>query len=154
MMGFYEFDTNTNVCPSIHVIGSVAILLCAWYSKHFRSTGWRVVSVCGNPALRFTRCLSSKDSILTCLRQSRFVSLPITSPTVSAQADTDTISVYQKARNTMKGCKGECALVAFGVCLFVALSNLRWYLDSWQGSSSFSCQSSTGSSLPSSSTSP
>lgn len=24
--GFYQFDTNTNVCPSIHVIGSLAVM--------------------------------------------------------------------------------------------------------------------------------
>lgn len=39
--GFYQFDTNTNVCPSIHVIGSVAVALCAWQSKHFSTPGWR-----------------------------------------------------------------------------------------------------------------
>ena len=26
---FYKFDTNTNVCPSLHVIGSFAVLFCA-----------------------------------------------------------------------------------------------------------------------------
>lgn len=41
--GFYQFDTNTNVCPSIHVIGSVAVMLCAWQSKHFNAWGWRIV---------------------------------------------------------------------------------------------------------------
>lgn len=40
--GFYQFDTNTNVCPSIHVIGSVAVMLCAWHSKHFGTVGWRI----------------------------------------------------------------------------------------------------------------
>lgn len=40
--GFYQFDTNTNVCPSIHVIGSVAVMLCAWHSKHFSTAGWRI----------------------------------------------------------------------------------------------------------------
>lgn len=40
--GFYQFDTNTNVCPSIHVIGSVAVMLCAWNSKHFSTAGWRI----------------------------------------------------------------------------------------------------------------
>ena len=40
--GFYQFDTNTNVCPSIHVIGSVAVMLCAWHSKHFSTVGWRI----------------------------------------------------------------------------------------------------------------
>ncbi len=39
--GFYAFDTNTNVCPSIHVIGSVAAMLAAWDSRHFGSPGWR-----------------------------------------------------------------------------------------------------------------
>ena len=40
--GFYQFDTNTNVCPSIHVIGSVAVALTAWNSRHFRKAGWRI----------------------------------------------------------------------------------------------------------------
>lgn len=39
--GLYQFDTNTNVCPSIHVIGSVAVMLCAWHSRHFSTTGWK-----------------------------------------------------------------------------------------------------------------
>lgn len=39
---FYEFDTNTNVCPSIHVIGSAAVMFSAWDSKHFSTPGWRV----------------------------------------------------------------------------------------------------------------
>lgn len=45
MEGFYQFDTNTNVCPSIHVIGSVAVALCAWNSRHFNTTGWRIIFV-------------------------------------------------------------------------------------------------------------
>ncbi len=40
--GFYQFDTNTNVSPSLHVIGSVAVALCAWRSKHFSTTPWRL----------------------------------------------------------------------------------------------------------------
>lgn len=43
MVHFYEFDTNTNVCPSIHVIGSLAVMFSAWYSKHFSTKGWRIV---------------------------------------------------------------------------------------------------------------
>ncbi len=31
--GFYEFDTNTNVCPSIHVIGSFAAMFALWECK-------------------------------------------------------------------------------------------------------------------------
>lgn len=36
MAAFYQFDTNTNVCPSLHVIGSVGAMLgfqdCKWFS--------------------------------------------------------------------------------------------------------------------------
>lgn len=43
MRRFYEFDTNTNVCPSIHVIGAVAVSCAAWNSKFFSTTPWRIV---------------------------------------------------------------------------------------------------------------
>ncbi len=39
---FYQFDTNTNVCPSLHVVGSVAVALCAWRTKPFDQKGWRL----------------------------------------------------------------------------------------------------------------
>lgn len=42
MAALYRFDTSTNVCPSIHVIGSVGVMLCAWHSKHFSTAGWRI----------------------------------------------------------------------------------------------------------------
>lgn len=38
---FYNFDTNTNVCPSIHVIGSIAAMLGAWDSRHFSTPAWK-----------------------------------------------------------------------------------------------------------------
>ena len=41
MKAFYEFDTNTNVCPSIHVIGAVAVSCAAWNSKAFSAWRWR-----------------------------------------------------------------------------------------------------------------
>lgn len=40
---FYQLDTNTNVCPSLHVVGSVAVALCAWRTRPFNSRGWRLV---------------------------------------------------------------------------------------------------------------
>ena len=43
LAGFYQFDTNTNVCPSLHVTGSVAVMVAAWNSKHFHTPGWRIV---------------------------------------------------------------------------------------------------------------
>ncbi len=38
--GFYAYDTNTNVCPSIHVIGSWAVVFAAWHTKKFKSPLW------------------------------------------------------------------------------------------------------------------
>ena len=42
MAGFYQFDTNTNVCPSIHVMGSLAVLSAAWRAPAFKTTPWRI----------------------------------------------------------------------------------------------------------------
>lgn len=42
MARFYEFDTNTNVCPSIHVLGSFAAAFAAWDTERFRSPGWKL----------------------------------------------------------------------------------------------------------------
>lgn len=38
----YEFDTNTNVCPSLHVIGSFAVYFAARKSMLFSSKPWRI----------------------------------------------------------------------------------------------------------------
>ncbi len=45
MKNLYAIDTNTNVCPSIHVIFSLGMMLALWNSKHFSSAVWRTVSV-------------------------------------------------------------------------------------------------------------
>lgn len=41
MHWYYDFDTNTNVCPSLHVIGSFAVLYASWNSRHFSTWQWR-----------------------------------------------------------------------------------------------------------------
>ncbi len=41
MAGFYQFDTDTNVCPSVHVIGSVAVMLAAWDCKALQTPLWK-----------------------------------------------------------------------------------------------------------------
>ncbi len=41
MTWFYAFDTNTNVCPSLHVVGSVAVLAGAWNTERFKTPAWR-----------------------------------------------------------------------------------------------------------------
>lgn len=42
MAGFYRFDTSTNVCPSLHAIGSVAAMLAGWDSRRFSARGWKL----------------------------------------------------------------------------------------------------------------
>lgn len=42
MSDFYAFDTNTNVCPSMHVSGAVAVLVSSWNSKYFRTLPWQI----------------------------------------------------------------------------------------------------------------
>lgn len=39
--GFYRFDTNTNVCPSLHCVGSMAVAFAAGDTERFRSRLWR-----------------------------------------------------------------------------------------------------------------
>lgn len=41
----YRIDTNTNVCPSVHVIGSVAVMSAALRSKMLESVAWKTVIV-------------------------------------------------------------------------------------------------------------
>ena len=55
MAWFYQFDTNTNVCPSIHVIGSLAVMETAVYSQTIRSRRWKAAFV----AAAFLICLST-----------------------------------------------------------------------------------------------
>ncbi len=45
MKNLYAIDTNTNVCPSIHVIFSLGMMFTLWNSKHFSSALWRTISV-------------------------------------------------------------------------------------------------------------
>ena len=42
MAEFYRFDTNTNVCPSLHVVGSLAVVFAANHTARFSSPGWMV----------------------------------------------------------------------------------------------------------------
>ncbi len=45
MKNLYSIDTNTNVCPSIHVIFSLGMLFAMWNSKHFSSSWWHIVEL-------------------------------------------------------------------------------------------------------------
>ena len=44
MAAFYRFDTNTNVCPSIHVIGALAVQFAASAPLRRRKAVWHIAS--------------------------------------------------------------------------------------------------------------
>jgi membrane-associated phospholipid phosphatase len=40
--GLYDFDTNTNVCPSVHCLGSYATAFAGLHSKKLRGIWWKL----------------------------------------------------------------------------------------------------------------
>lgn len=52
---FYEFDTNTNVCPSLHVVGSFAAMYGFWHTKRFSTRGWHIALA----VINFLICIST-----------------------------------------------------------------------------------------------
>lgn len=45
MKALYSVDTNTNVCPSIHVIFSMGMLFTVWNAKHFKGALCRSIAL-------------------------------------------------------------------------------------------------------------
>ncbi len=45
MSGLYASDTYTNVCPSMHVIGALAVMFTGLHSKHFSGWIWGIIHV-------------------------------------------------------------------------------------------------------------
>lgn len=41
MAWFYRQDTSTNVCPSLHVVGSLAVTFTAWHAPRLQHRGWK-----------------------------------------------------------------------------------------------------------------
>ena len=52
---FYQFDTNTDVCPSLHVVGSLAAYFSLRDCRRFRGRGWQLGSALAAAAI----CLST-----------------------------------------------------------------------------------------------
>ena len=67
MSAFYRFDTNTNVCPSLHVIGSFAVLFCAWHSEHFATPKWRATFLSAATVISMSTVFLKQHSILDVL---------------------------------------------------------------------------------------
>ena len=60
----YAHDTNTNVCPSLHVTGSIAVIWAAWNSKRFRTSGWRLAFVAVGSLIAISTVFMKQHSII------------------------------------------------------------------------------------------
>lgn len=69
---FYTIDTNTNVCPSIHVLGSIAVMEAALYTKTIKAKWIKVVFVILAILISISTVFMKQHSILDV-----FAALPI-----------------------------------------------------------------------------
>lgn len=60
----YNFDTNTNVCPSIHVLGSFAVCFAGLHSRTLKGWGWKVFFVVSTLLISASTVFLKQHSIL------------------------------------------------------------------------------------------
>lgn len=60
----YDFDTNTNVCPSLHVIGSFAVLFAVWNDKGLSSRKMRMWFVIATALISLSTVFLKQHSII------------------------------------------------------------------------------------------
>ncbi len=60
----YDFDTNTNVCPSIHVLGSLAVMFAGLRSKIFGGVGWKIFFVVSTILISMSTVFLKQHSII------------------------------------------------------------------------------------------
>ena len=60
----YDFDTNTNVCPSIHVLGSFAVCFAGLHSRTLRGWGWKTFFVVSTLLISASTVFLKQHSIL------------------------------------------------------------------------------------------
>ncbi len=65
--GFYQFDTNTNVCPSVHVIGALAVMETALWTDTIRGKGWKLAIVISAILISISTVFMKQHSILDVL---------------------------------------------------------------------------------------
>lgn len=61
---FYKFDTNTNVCPSVHVTASMAVTISAWNSKYFRKWYFRLAFVFTASIISISTLFTKQHSVI------------------------------------------------------------------------------------------
>lgn len=64
MEDFYRFDTNTNVCPSLHVIGSMMVVFAAWNTRRFQTVPWVIAFTVVGVLISISTVFLKQHSIL------------------------------------------------------------------------------------------
>lgn len=64
VVDIYSLDTNTNVCPSVHVLGQVAVLLAALDCKRLSSLAWRLFFILSSLAVCLSTVFIKQHSVL------------------------------------------------------------------------------------------
>ena len=62
--GLYDFDTNTNVCPSIHVLGSLAVCFAGLHSRVLRGIGWKLFFIISTVLISLSTVFLKQHSII------------------------------------------------------------------------------------------
>lgn len=65
--GFYMFDTSTNVCPSLHVVGSLAVFFASLDVKRLSTPGWRAFFLVSTILISISTVFLKQHSILDLL---------------------------------------------------------------------------------------
>lgn len=64
---FYRFDTSTNVCPSLHVVGSLAVWTAARETRLYARRGWRLFFNLVTPLICISTVFLRQHSVLDLL---------------------------------------------------------------------------------------
>ena len=64
VQGIYDFDTNTNVCPSIHVLGTMAAVTAGLHSNRLNTRAWRLFFLLCGVAISLSTVLLKQHSIV------------------------------------------------------------------------------------------
>ena len=60
----YDFDTNTNVCPSIHVLGSLAVCFAGLHSETLKGWGWKTFFIVSTVLISVSTVFLRQHSII------------------------------------------------------------------------------------------
>ena len=64
MTWFYTTDSNTDVCPSLHVVGSMAVVTAAWNMDRFKTKAWRAFFLISGLAISFSTVFVKQHSFI------------------------------------------------------------------------------------------